>query len=218
MRPFYLGVFPVTQEQYRKVTRRSPSDFRPTGDNNDRVLGLDTRRFPVDNVSWNDAVAFCQRLSALPAEKKLGRTYRLPSEAEWEYACRESGGSSTAFHFGPALSSAQANFDGNFPYGGAEKGPYLFRTTEVGSYPPNALGLYDVHGNLREWCLDWYGPNYYAASPRRAPTGPREGTDRVVRGGNWVTYGWSCRSAARDTHPPEQGSSFVGFRALLVID
>jgi len=111
----------------------------------------------------------------------------------------------------------QANFDGTFPYGGAPAGPYLYRTAPVGSFGPNALGLYDLHGNLREWCLDWYDPTYYATSPGQDPQGPPEGTQRVVRGGNWVTYGWSCRTAARDIHVPTPGSSFVGFRVVLVV-
>ena len=98
----------------------------------------------MEHVSWDDAVAFCRKLSELPEEKKAGRVYRLPTEAEWEYACRA--GTKTPFHYGNSLSSKQANFNGNFPYGGADKGPYLKRTAKVGSYAANAFGLYDMHG------------------------------------------------------------------------
>ncbi len=215
-RPCYLGVHTVTQEQYKAVTGKSPSAFRRGGANGDRVQGLVTKAFPVDTVSWPEAVELCRLLGELPKEKKAGHSYRLPTEAEWEYACREAGTCRAPFHFGRSLSADQANFDGNFPSGAAPKGPYLFRITTVGSYPPNALGLYDMHGNVREWCHDWYSPTYYDRSPARDPQGPDEGTTRIVRGGNWVTYSWSCRSADRDSHLPTHGSSFVGFRVVLM--
>jgi formylglycine-generating enzyme required for sulfatase activity len=108
-------------------------------------------------------------LSELPAEKRAGRKYRLPSEAEVEYACRGGAPSYQVFHIGNSLSSMQANFNGNAPYGGAAKGPDLGRTCKVGSYKPNRFGLYDMHGNVWEWCSDWYGGDYYGKSPRRAP-------------------------------------------------
>jgi formylglycine-generating enzyme required for sulfatase activity len=138
-----------------------------------------TARFPVDTVCWYDAVSFCERLSALPEEKAAGRVYRLPTEAEWEYACRA--GTKTPFHYGKALSSRQANFDGNLPYGSAPKGPYLGRTCEVRSYKPNDFGLYQMHGNLYQWCSDWYGEDYYTHSPRKDPTGPEKGKYHVLR-------------------------------------
>src|SRR5204863_6448340 len=135
---FHLGVYPVTQAQYEKVMGNNPSQFRPGKD------GLDTADFPVENISWQNAKDFCAKLSALPAEKSAGRVYRLPTEAEWEYACRA--GTTTPFAFGKALSSDQANFNGTLPYGGAAKGPHLNRPAKVGSYKPNAFGLYDMHG------------------------------------------------------------------------
>jgi formylglycine-generating enzyme required for sulfatase activity len=147
-REFYLGVYEVTQEEYETVMGQNPSWFCAGGDGKERVAGLDTRRFPVENVSWEDAVEFCRKLSARAAETKAGRAYRLPTEAEWEYACRGGARSSEPFHFGAALSSTQANFDGNLPYGGAAKGPYMGRTCRVGSYQPNGFGLYDLHGEL----------------------------------------------------------------------
>src|SRR5207248_6430104 len=128
-----------------------------------------------------------------------------PSEAEWEYSCR--GGHvieemrekpALPFHFAQptsSLSSTQANFDGNHPYGGAAKGPYLKRTCKVGSYKPNRLGLYDMHGNVWEWCHDWYGVDYYAKSPKTDPPGPSEGSVRVRRGGGWYLSGQPCRAA-----------------------
>ncbi len=145
-KPFYMGVYDVTQAEYEKVMGKNPSYFSAAGDGKDRVKDMDTTRFPVEMISWADAVEFCRKLSEMPEEKQAGRVYRLPTEVEWEYACR--GGTVTAFHYGAALSSTQANFRGNFPYGGAAKGPYLERTTKVGSYQPNAYGLYDMHGNV----------------------------------------------------------------------
>jgi formylglycine-generating enzyme required for sulfatase activity len=180
---------------------------------------LDTDDFPVEQVSWEDAQAFLKRLSALPAEVKTGRTYRLPTEAEWEYACRA--GTSAPFHFGNSLSSTQANFDGNHPYGGAATEPYLERTTRVGSYKPNALGLYDMHGNVWEWCNDWFAEDYYQESPRRDPSGPSDragpGGDRVLRGGGWEDDGQDCRSASRGRHSPGDRNCVVGLRAVLVV-
>jgi uncharacterized protein (TIGR02996 family) len=215
-RPFYLGAFPVTQEEYQNVTGTSPSYFSTGGDGAGSVKGLDTRRFPVEQVSWDDAVAFCKKLSAMPAETRSGRKYRLPTEAEWEYSCRGGARSSEPFHFGASLSSTQANFNGNYPYGAAHKGPYLARTSEVGSYKPNAFGLYDLHGNVWEWCSDWYEPGYYATSPAKDPSGPPRGSGRVLRGGNWYNPGQYCRSAIRDRYAPAYRNDHLGFRVALV--
>src|SRR5205814_1699464 len=107
--------------------------------------------------------------------------YRLPTEAEWEYACRA--GTTSATHYGNSLSARQANFNGRDPYGVAEPGPFLLRPTEVGSYPPNAWGLFDLHGNVWEWCADWYGRDYYRQAPVEDPAGPASGSARVIRGG-----------------------------------
>jgi uncharacterized protein (TIGR02996 family) len=216
-RPFYLGVFPVTQEQWQRVMGSNPSHFRSSGRGKEEVRGLDTRDFPVEQVSWEDAVAFCWRLSALPEERGSKRPYRLPSEAEWEYACRGGAPSATPFHLGPSLSSTQANFDGRHPYGGAARGPYLGRTTEVGAYQvSNAFGLYDLHGNVWEWCADWFDEHYYARSPRLDPPGPSEGSARVIRGGCWNYHGQNCRSAYRIRGAPRVRHSGLGFRVALV--
>ena len=153
---------------------------------------------------WSEAADFCRRLGELAAEKKAGRVYRLPTEAEWEYACRA--GSTTPFHGGAALSSSMANFDGRFPYGGADKGPNLAKPAKVGSYAPNAWGLYDMHGNVAEWCADWYDPDYYTNSPKENPTGPAKGVVHtgfqrdffhVVRGGCWLDEAQALRAAYR---------------------
>jgi len=212
-RPFYLGAYEVTQEQYRTVMGKNPSHFSRAGGGKVYVLRIaddDLKRFPVENVSWEEASTFCRRLSDLPEEKRLGRVYRLPTEAEWEYTCR-AGVTSLPFHYGDRLSSTEANFFGNEPYGQAAKGPYLSRTSTVGSYQPNAWGLYDMHGNVWEWCSDWlaWDPG---TSPKVDPRGPESGKDRCVRGGSWGNPSWDCRSASRGSFDPNKGYPHVGFR------
>jgi formylglycine-generating enzyme required for sulfatase activity len=213
-KPFYMGAYPVTQKQYRKVMGTNPSCFSKDGDGNVEVHGLDTDDFPVENVSWRDARKFCAKLSALPAEKKAGRKYRLPDEAEWEYACRA--GTTTPFHFGKSASSKEANFDGSRPYGGAAKGPFLDRTCKVGSYKPNAWGLYDMHGNVWQFCADWFKKDYDDDDPKDEPTGPGSGLSPMLRGGSWINDGGKCRAACRDTTCPANRESFIGFRVVCV--
>jgi formylglycine-generating enzyme required for sulfatase activity len=171
----------------------------------------------MEQVSWNDAVAFCARLSELPEEKEAGRVYRLPSEAEWEYACRA--GTTTPFSFGTSASSTQANFIGRYPYNGAEQGPDRQSTTRAGEFPPNAWGLFDMHGNLWEWCSDAYSPTVYARSPRKDPKGPRArgGQRRVLRGGCWAAHGVYCRSAARNKYDSTFRWSAYGFRVACTV-
>jgi uncharacterized protein (TIGR02996 family) len=214
-RPFYLGVHQVTQQQFERVMGRNPSHFHAGGPGGEVVRGLDTSSSPVESVSWLEARAFCAALSALPAEKKAGRLYRLPSEAEWEYACRAGVSSSAPFHFGFSLSSRQANFDGARPYGGAKRGRNLRRTCPVGSYPPNAFGLHDMHGNVWEWCEDWFDVEYYAVSPPRDPPGPEAGESRVLRGGSFYYIASSCRTAIRFGRRPDGHSNLDGFRVAL---
>ena len=214
---FHLGVYEVTQAEYEAVMGSNPSWFSATGKGKAKVEDLKTGRFPVEQVSYEDAVKFCARLSALGKEKEKKRLYRLPSEAEWEYASRGGAGlKKTPFHFGKTLSSVQANFNGNYPYGGAAKGTYLGRTCEVGSYKPNGYGLYDMHGNVWEWCSDWYGEKYYADSPKADPSGPSEGSLRVIRGGCWINDGRDCRSANRYWYSPSNRNCSIGFRVALV--
>jgi formylglycine-generating enzyme required for sulfatase activity len=215
-RPFFLGAFEVTQEEYRKVTGKSPSYFAASGPGKARVKGLDTRRFPVERVSWDDAVAFCAALSALPAEKAARRRYRLPTEAEWEFACRQDteAPGPAPFFFGVALSSRDANFNGNFPYGTAVKGASLNRPAPVGSYRAGPPCLFDLHGNVAEWCSDWYDADYYRSAPRVAPQGPPRGDGRIIRGGSWFVHGRLCRAAHRQWAAPWTRASYIGFRVV----
>jgi formylglycine-generating enzyme required for sulfatase activity len=213
-RPFYLGSYPVTQAEYRKVMGSNPSYFSATGGGKDKVAG-DTGRFPVESVSWVDATRFCARLSALAKEKAAGRVYRLPTEAEWEYACRA--GTTTPFHFGKSASSRQANFDGEQPSGGAAGGPFLLRTCKVGSYKANDFGLFDMHGNVWQWCQDWYKKDYYKESPKEDPKGPYRGVARLLRGGCWGDPGSSCRAGRRGWFDPREGSADIGFRVACVV-
>jgi formylglycine-generating enzyme required for sulfatase activity len=214
-RPFYMGVHEVTQAEYQQVTTKNPSFFH--GGNGGGAS------HPVEQVKWGDAVAFCKTLSEREAEKTAGRTYRLPTEAEWEYACRA--GTSTTFHFGDTLTSTQANFNGNYPYGGAEKGAALGKTAKVGSYPANAFGLHDMHGNVWEFCSDWYDEHYYANSPKSDPRGPEQGVlstgfhgdfYRVARGGCWLDEARGCRAAYRFRFMPSDPYRLVGFRVVCV--
>ena len=211
---FYLGMYAVTQGEYEEVKGTNPSYFSATGSGKDKVKDLKTRRFPVERVSYEDAVKFCEKVSARKEEKENGRTYRLPTEAEWEYACRGGVGSSP-FHFGKTLSSDQANFNGKYPYGGAAKSTFLARTCEVGSYKANAFGLYDMHGNVWEWCSDYYDEKYYADSPAADPSGGK-GSTRVVRGGGSNDRGYYCRSASRSGYARTVRHFDFGFRAALV--
>ena len=214
-RPFYMGVHEVTQEQFQRVMGKAASFFHAKNGG-----GPD---HPVETVRWKDALEFCAKLSILDPEQKAGRTYRLPTEAEWEYACRA--GTTTPFHFGASLST-QANFKGTYPYGGATPGPFLKKTAKVGSYPPNAWGLYDMHGNVSEWCSDWYDPDYYKRSPKADPAGPEKGVlatgfasdfYRVVRGGCWLDEGRGCRAAYRFRLQSTEPYRLVGFRVVCVV-
>jgi len=205
-KPYCLGVYLVTQAQYRQLMGTKPSRFSPKGDDKDKVSGLNTDDFPVENVSWEDAMDFCRIVSLLPGVRDKGWVTDLPTEAEWEYACRA--GTETAFHYGNALSSRQANFNGNNPYGGAAKGEFLERTTMVGSYAANAWGLYDMHGNVLQWCKDWYDKDYRNGDKR-------DTSHRVTRGGSWLFDAEDCRAARRHhVEPATRGSAF-GFRVVV---
>jgi formylglycine-generating enzyme required for sulfatase activity len=194
---YYLGVTEVTQGQYEKVMGTNPSYFQK------RVIRKsDSSMYPVEQVSWEDAVEFCKKLSDLPEEKKAGRVYRLPTEAEWEYACRA--GSKAAYSFG-----ANSKTLGDYAWFGENSGGQNL----VGEKKANAWGLYDMHGNVWEWCSDWYG--VYPKGSVSDPSGPSEGSVRVNRGGSWFNVAAFCRSAYRYRNAPSYRSLNVGFRVAL---
>ena len=197
-RGFWMGRYEVTQGQYEAVMGTNPSWFKGCG-----------KDCPVELVSWNDAKEFISRLNA----RNDGFVYSLPSEAEWEYAARA--GTTTAFAFGNSLSSTQANFNGNYPYGNAPKGPYLERTTKVGSYRPNAWGLYDMHGNVWEWVEDIWQDSYTGLpTDGSANTTRGDNSHRMLRGGSWDDIGYVTRSANRDRFNPTLRNSNFGFRVV----
>ena len=208
-RDYHLGMHEVTQVQYKQIMGKNPSGFQ--GDRvaerhpetGRLVTEVNSANHPVEQVSWSDAVEFCQRLSALPEEKKAGRVYRLPTEAEWEYACRA--GSQTAYSFGSDEKSL-VNFGW---YDSNSKGI----THAVGLKKANAWGLYDMHGNVFEWCADWYG--VYPKGSATDPRGPEDGSDRVFRGGCWLNVAVNCRSAFRYGLVPSIRSFNLGFRVAL---
>ena len=211
-RPFYIGVYEVTQSEFQSVMGFNRSFYSNTGPMKNQLAEFDCSRFPVDGITWYQAVEFCLKLSQSEAEKSAGRVYRLPTEAEWEYACRA--GKSSTFSFGDELSSTQANFNGKFPFGSVQARPFLNRTTTVGSYQPNGFGLYDMHGNLNEWCMDRFGRDYYRVSPTTDPKGPKIGTARVIRGGDWYSDGRDCRSSFRYADIPDGTFYALGFRVV----
>jgi formylglycine-generating enzyme required for sulfatase activity len=210
---FLLGMHEVTQGQYQKLMGENPSFFTP---GKAKVRVKDTSASPVEGVTWRQAALFCKKLGELPAEQAKKRSYRLPTEAEWEYACRA--GATTALHFGDAVDSYSANFNGLSPYGAGRGGPFHRTTWKVGEYPANAFGLHDMHGNVMEWCQDWYAADYYSRSPKEDPPGPAEGTEKVARGGSWSNSGKACRSAVRAKLPPDQSHYGLGFRVVLTVE
>jgi formylglycine-generating enzyme required for sulfatase activity len=207
-RPFFLGTHPVTQGQYKAIMGSNPSDFKGSDD------------LPVENVSWLDAVNFCNKMSEKDKRTPFyringtdvadvgGNGYRLPSEAEWEYACRA--GSATLFPFGDDVGKLgeHAWYSSNSQS----------KTHHVGQKSPNAWGLYDMLGNVWEWCADWYDEKYYASSPSVAvdPPGPPKASYRVIRGGSWLYFAWGCRPASRDRYEPSFRSCDLGFRVAAV--
>jgi formylglycine-generating enzyme required for sulfatase activity len=217
---FYMGQYAVTQGEYLGLMWNNPSYFT-TEDLNGDPIPPDLRR-PVEQVSWDDATAYCAQLTA--REQAAGRlpagwVYRLPMESEREYACRA--GTTTAFNFGSAIHGGMANFWDYYEYDASigtievdyPAVPWLARTTTMGSYAPNAWGLYDMHGNVWEWCRDWYG--YYPTGSVNDPQGPPSGSIRVFRGGCWYYFGRICRSASRSYGFPSRGSIYIGFRVVL---
>jgi sulfatase modifying factor 1 len=194
---FYMGVYTVTQEQWQAVMGNNPSAFK--GEKN----------LPVERVSWDDCQEFIKKL-----REKDKKTYRLPTEAEWEYSCRA--GTKTPFHFGETISTEQANYDGNFTYGDGTKGVYRKKTTPVGSFPANAWGLHDMHGNVYQWCHDRYGE--YPQKDVVDPQGAEKDDARVLRGGSWSLTPLYCRSAFRHRGEPGRRGGIYGFRVCFCLD
>ena len=212
--PFFMGKYEVTQAQYQAVMGNNPAFFKGA-------------KRPVELISWDEAVKFCQKLS-----QKISKTCRLPSEAEWEYACRA--GTTTPFYFGETITPDLVNYDGNVSYGAAPKGLYREQTTDVGSFPPNAFGLYDMHGNVWEWCADpWHDNHEGAPSDGRVWDGSSNNNryqnydllvnikndyrTRLLRGGSWNFDPAYCRSAIRDfSNAPDHANEYIGFRVVSV--
>lgn len=192
---FFMSKYPVTQEQYKAITGANPSMFK--GD-----------QLPVENVSWNNAVSFCEELAI-----KTGKSYTLPSETQWEYACRA--GTGTAFYFGDSINSDLVNYNGNYSYGLVHKQNFRQKTVPVGSLMPNAYGLYDMHGNVYEWCLDDWHSNYNGAPDNQNPWFSRSSRWKVVRGGSWNTSPQDCRSTSRSLHMADSAYGDIGFRLVL---
>ena len=215
-RPFYLGVYAVTQGEYEKVMGSNPSKFSATGKSKDKVTGQDTKRFPVECVTWDDAVEFCRTLSERPEEKAARRWYRLPSEAQWEYACRA--GSTGRYGFSSGRNGVPKEYEEH------ELSDYGWFNSNAGGMPhpvglkrPNAWGLYDVHGNVWQWCQDWYDKDYYTNTPTNDPAGPPGGSHRVLRGGSWYDPARRCRSALRYLNGPGLRDFNLGVRASQVL-
>ena len=226
---FWILATPVTQRQFMLTKKRNPAAFCSTGSFRRRVVDLDTSEFPIDNVSWNAAAIYCRKLSQKLRKAKEPFSFDLPTEQEWEYACRA--GTSTPFFWGDAWSPDKANCDGRKPYGPTaplwdDDGFTLERPTPVGSYPPNAWGIYDMHGNISEWVADWY-PGYEDCpelfAEWRLPDSTEESLARefprerykIFRGGSWREGAWFARSAARGFVSADLKDWTFGFRVVL---
>jgi sulfatase modifying factor 1 len=194
---FYMGMYTVTQEEWKEIMGKNPSFFK--GEKN----------LPVETVSWEECQEFIKKL-----RDKDKKPYRLPTEAEWEYACRA--GTTTPFHFGETISTDQANYNGNFTYGNGKKGIWGKKTAPVGNFPANAWGLHDMHGNLWQWCEDWYED--YPQKDVIDPIGPQKGVVRTLRGGSWYHTPEHCRSAYRVRSAPGFRGNGCGFRLCFCLD
>ena len=213
-RPFYMGRHLVTQEEYQWVMGANPSEFSATGKSKDKVAGEDTKRFPVENVSWDDAVEFCNRLLSMTAEKVAERQYLLPTEAQWEYACRSGNTGRFSFSSGRGGITKESEEQELFDYAWFINNSGA-RPHAVDGRRASPWGMYDMYGNMEEWCQDWYDKDYYAKSPVDDPAGPPGGSGRVLRGGSWLHYAWKCRSAIRTMEDPGTRWRDIGFRVCL---
>ena len=193
---FYMGKYEVTQKQYLAIMKYH------------KGMNFIGDQLPVDNLEWYQAGTFIEKLAQNTKLK-----FRLPTEAEWEYACRA--GTETAFYTGKTISPDQANYDCDETYMGGPQGSPYDETREVGSYPANPFGLYDMSGNIWEWCSDWYDDNYYNFSPENDPQGPHKGGKKVIRGGSWNEGPDTLRSSDRKGRDPKSDRKSVGFRVVL---
>ncbi|MBN2534374.1 MAG: formylglycine-generating enzyme family protein [Spirochaetales bacterium] len=192
---FYLGKYPVTREQYKFIIGKFPP------------VDEGCLKRPVERVSWFDAKNFCKKLT-----KITGRKYRLPGEAEWEYACKA--GTNTPFYFGETITTEYVNFVGLYSFAGEPKGNYRHKSTEVGIFPPNLFGIYDMHGNVFEWCEDSWHPNYINA-PDDAHPRVNNSEDKVIRGGSWHEPPEVCSSITRVRYNAHEPEDRIGFRIAL---
>jgi formylglycine-generating enzyme required for sulfatase activity len=221
VQPFFMSEFLIPQVYWMAVADTMPQVDIPLEKSPSRLplKGEDRTSHPVTDVNWFEAVEFCKRLS-----KHSGRTYRLPTEAEWEYACRA--GTTTPFHFGETITTDLANYRGKYhedlkwstSYGGGTNGIYREQTTCLDTFPPNAFGLYDMHGNVWEWCQDHWHDNYKGA-PRggTAWLSDDQNAPRVLRGGSWFNIPRDCRSTSRGSDTPNKRDDVVGFRVVCEI-
>ncbi|WP_293130524.1 formylglycine-generating enzyme family protein [Microcoleus sp. bin38.metabat.b11b12b14.051] len=194
---FFAGKYPITQAQWQAVMGNNPSTVKG-------------EKLPVETVNWNEAVEFCRQLS-----EKTGKNYRLLSEAEWEYACRAR--TTTPFYFGDTITTDLVNYDGRYPFGGAPRGPYRAQTMDVGSFPPNPFGLYDMYGQVWEWCSDrWH--NSYDGAPIDGSSWESEADHyRVQRGGSRYSNAVYCRAANRNYNLARHSNGLMGFRVAVVL-
>ena len=197
-KPFYMGKYEVTQIQYNTVLGIQ-KNCKFKGDS-----------LPVENINWYEVNPFLNRLC-----NKYDLKFRLPTEAEWEYACRA--GTNTPFYTGETISGEQANYKSKLVYKKGTKGVYLKMTTQVGSYPSNAFGLYDMHGNVWEWCSDWYSNSYYQKAETIDPKGPVSGSGHIIRGGSYKNNPVQLRSASRKAKMCGADKKYLGFRVILEI-
>lgn len=206
---FHMGKFPITQAQWTAIAKTKQIKCRLEPDPS-HFKGGD---LPVEQVSWDDAIEFCDRLS-----RETGKRYSLPSEAQWEYACRA--GTTTPFHFGETIDASIANYDGNYTYGSGKEGEYRSKTTPVGHFKTSAneFGLYDMHGNVWEWCADCWHENYEGAPDDGSVWNASDDSgSKVLRDGSWYDNPWFCRSAFRYYGTSDCRSRLIGFRVASPI-